>query len=444
MRYLWVLLLLSTGCAPRTDGSMRESPSPAHAREFTAAEPLGGRGDTATAELFLPRGTDSIHGVLIFINRGLDEYAYDNREWRAMCARASCALLRLTLPRQDGPPASQLVRDARLGGGEALLALLRRLAQESGRTELAEAGLILWGFSAAGNFGPTFAQWQPSRTIGFVRYHSNMRGIATDLPSMANTPALIVAGERDDVAGVEDSERFWTAGREHGAPWAFVVHPGQPHWSVDGLLEASPLMRSWIEGLFLQHARTSSSGAEITHRPYSEEMGWVGNHATGELIPAHEFRGERRGTSWLPDERSALAWHALRGPCAAVPLSVAAEGLGPTAQQVGAGNAFCQYTAAGAVGDTARLVLAVRGLSTVGEAQQVFHTMAERAGGAPRPHLADDAFAVTSADRGCSVVALRRENYVYEVSVCRPATETTERTPVLERLARRLAGQPVQ
>ncbi len=35
----------------------------------------------------IPEGVDSIRGVLVFINRGLDEYSYDNREWHAMCAR---------------------------------------------------------------------------------------------------------------------------------------------------------------------------------------------------------------------------------------------------------------------------------------------------------------------------------------------------------------------
>lgn len=444
MRLLWIFVLAAAGCAPSAGQSVTVSSSPAHPREFTVAEPLPNFGGTATAELLLPPGADGTRGVLVFINRGLDEYAYDNREWRAMCARARCAMLRLTLPRDDGPPAAQRVRNAELGGGQMLLSLLRRLAEESGHAEIADASLVLWGFSAAGSFGPTFAQWRPDRTLGFVRYHSNMRGIATDIATLSRIPALILAGELDQVAGTEDSERFWAAGRHRGAPWAFAVHPGRGHRSVDGLLEASPLMRSWVEGLLRQHQRTSSAGADSVRRSWREETGWVAHHTTGEVMPVPSYRGERGGTSWFPDKASAVAWHALRGPCAAVPLVLAAELLGPAARKVGTSNDFCHYVAPGVSGDTSSLVLAVRGLRTSGKAQEMFRDMAERSGGTPLPDLADDAFTAASADRQCAVVALRHENFIYEASLCRPDATATDRLRMAERLARRSTGQSIR
>jgi hypothetical protein len=58
----------------------------------------------AGVELILPPEGARVGSVPVLVNRGLDEYAFDNREWRAMCARARCAMLRLTLPRQDALP----------------------------------------------------------------------------------------------------------------------------------------------------------------------------------------------------------------------------------------------------------------------------------------------------------------------------------------------------
>jgi len=406
--------------------------------------PVPGRTDSASVELFLPPGDERIRGVVVFVNRGIDEHAFDNREWRAMCARARCAMMRLLMPMQEDnvrPPA-QLIRNAAVGGGQTLLAVLARLARESGHSELADVGVLLWGFSAAGNFGPTFAQWRPDRTLGFISYHSHMRGIPVDVPRIAGIPALFIAGGADSLAGVEDAERSWRAGRAANAPYAFVVHPRRVHVTVEGLLDASHLMRGWIEAVLRARGPVDGVGSGLTSlRPIQREAGWLADAVTGEIARYADYGGDRAAASWLPDEPTALEWLALRGACAAITPDVLARSLGDGARRTEERSTVCEYTGRAADGAASTLWLGLGRNASVSSAQQSFDAQRRQPGSTPLEGMRSRAFVRVDAQSTCRIAVAHRATFVIRARRCGPGFDSESARRALEELTVRLAGR---
>lgn len=205
------------------------------------------------------------------------------------------------------PVAEQPNRNAALGGAEALLKVLNEFARQSGRPELQNAKLLFWGHSAAGSFGTTFAAMHPALTIAFARYNSHSRGLPLDVATIARIPGLILAGENDMTAGVEDSEHFWKSGRALQAPWTLAVAAGAPHGSAEWVTKANILALPWIRGVITQRLTTSTAAL----RPIEDASGWLASRTS--VMPAGSFHGPKAEASWLPDEASASGWRVVTG-----------------------------------------------------------------------------------------------------------------------------------
>lgn len=309
MRYLRMLLstcVLATGAA-EASGQPRPVLEAAVSVPGTAVERVAGT-------LHVPDAA-RINSVVVFIARGPSTQAFEDPAWRASCDTLGCAMLHLEITSAGGQAGSspqQAIRDAAAGGARGLLTILDTLAVRSGLDELRHVPLVIWGFSAAGNFPVTFAALHPERTAAIVRYHSNMRDTPVQIGLVRGIPALIIAGERDAVAGVEDSERFWLAGRGDGAPWTYVLQPGAEHFPApEGFRASSELQISWIAGVLGQ--RVTSEG---TLREISDPDGLSGDHVTARIFETADGTLSPR-TSWLPDTRTAREWR-----CRALPFVV--------------------------------------------------------------------------------------------------------------------------
>lgn len=277
----------------------------------TTTVQLVGERIRAQATLFLPPEVGHVRAVVVITEGGgLGHTAFATGFWRSMCERFGCGLVRLLFDDalEAREPSSDLARNAATGSGDVLLQLLDSLAVTTGHQELAHVKLLFWGFSAAGSFGVSFAADRPERTLGFIRYHSHMRQLQVDTARILAIPALFVAGELDQTAGVDDAREFWRRGRAQGAPWAFALHPGVPHFSLDGWLRASDLMWHWMEALIATHAETDPASAAPPLSP------WLADPRSSEVAAASAYDGDPLSASWLPDSASAEAWTRLVAP----------------------------------------------------------------------------------------------------------------------------------
>jgi hypothetical protein len=278
--------------------------------ELAAAVNLLQRNVKVEGQLFLPERVQRVRAVIVVINFGLGSRAlYHDSAWQKFAADHHVGLLHTRISGIPVDSTADVWRDAGLGGAEGLIALLARLAQESGRKELADAPLLFWGHSAAGPFGATFALLQPQRTVAFVRYHSGARPLNADMGILAKVPALFFVAGKDTVASAVDAANLWQRGRAVGAPWTFALEPDAMHGDEADLKGANELLIPWISAVLRQ--RLAPDGAQL--RPVNDMAAWIGNSETGTIAPAGGFSESRTRASWLPDETSAHAWRALRG-----------------------------------------------------------------------------------------------------------------------------------
>jgi hypothetical protein len=244
---------------------------------------------------------------------------FRDQVWRRLSRTCECALLYLKLgtirPEASSGVAangvvirsgtsSRVERNAAEGGADALFLILRRLGEESAHPELTDASLLLWGWSATASFATSFAELYPERTVAFIRYHTHRRGLQVNLKVLRNIPALMIAGGKDEVAGIEDAETLWMGGRSVGAPWTFAIEPGATHGSEEGIVSSHGLIIPWIAAVVRQRLAPDSTRL----RPVTEDSGWLGNNQSAEIGPQAAFAGPKEKSSWLPDEITARGW----------------------------------------------------------------------------------------------------------------------------------------
>jgi pimeloyl-ACP methyl ester carboxylesterase len=266
----------------------------------------------AEGRLFIPGRTARLGAVITTMSWGLGDQVYADSQVRALAETTDSALLlaRVSPVAAYGVNNRPVVTDS---GFEALLTVLRRLAEDSGHPELASAPLAFWGHSAAGNFGAAFAMRHPERTAAVTLYQSAAALVVRteeDVTRLARTPLLIIEGIVDPKFEAAASETLLNRGRAVGAPWAFVRQPDAPHGSESHRKLANGLLVSWIAGV-LRH-RIPQVGKPLV--PIASATGWIGSHETGAIIEAGSASTTAtRRTSWLPDKLSATEWQSLVG-----------------------------------------------------------------------------------------------------------------------------------
>lgn len=427
-------LLMFTSSCTRARATISRG-STAIATEARGWVPIRGYPDSAWYEVIVPAGVNSPRAVVVFIDRELDRYAYDDRDWRTMCVRARCALLRMGFGRVDAPASQQRVRNAALGTADALLAALRSAAIQTKHPEVAEAGLVLFGFSAAGNFGVTFAALHPERTIGFIHFHSHLRGITFDSAVVARVPALSISGEKDDLAGVEDATALWHGMRRHGAAWAWVAHVGQPHYSLDGLVGAGFVMRQWTEAMIDLRVRSGSRELMSLER----NRGWVVESSAPLIARIASPATDAISTSWVPNEYVALGLRQLAGACASVGLPLATELLGSGTVVANEDSEVCKFTQASTQREL--WVSAPRQLSDSAAVRQLrtaLPAQVRRAVSVGGP----EAWVVTDSTRKCSTAGSTRRAWVFLVTACGSGFGVASDSAKLAPLMRRAMGLP--
>jgi hypothetical protein len=238
------------------DGALAKRFDEVPGLELAAAVNLAQKDVKVEGRLFLPPKVSRVRAVIVVIHWGDGTLVYDDPEWRRLSETLESGLLRTDFS-TIAAPADNRPRNAGLGGADALLKLLERLADESGHPEISDAPLLFWGHSAGGIIGPTFAAIHPQRTIAFVGYHSGNAGAGfpADPKVLSQIPSLLLAG---------------------------VVRQ-----------------------------RLSPDGGAL--RVVSDASAWLGNNQTGEIASYATFQGSKAEASWLPDEASALAWRGALG-----------------------------------------------------------------------------------------------------------------------------------
>jgi dienelactone hydrolase len=179
---------------------------------------------------------------------------------------------------------------------------IAQAATLTGRAELLNAPLLLYGMSGGGPQATGFTERNPERVAALFLKVPQTAGPLTG--QALRVPAYMVLAELDAFVDNTMLTATFAAHRAGGAPWAMALEPGVPHHSL------SPAQREltvdWMRAIL-------PLGSAGPFRQNPPQVGWLGDPATGQIAPARTFAGDRSAASWFPTRPLAVQWAAFIG-----------------------------------------------------------------------------------------------------------------------------------
>lgn len=188
-----------------------------------------------------------------------------------------------------------------------LLDAVREGATRSGRPELEEAPLLLYGISGGGPEASGFVARNPEQAAGlFLKVPAALESLDGGAKAL-RVPTYVVLAELDAFV---DNSALWTgfaASRGAGGIWALALEPGVPHHSL------TPAHRDltirWMDEILTLRLGTTAADAL---RDVVESAGWTGTHSTGRVEP-WSSDADLGDTSWFPSRVTAEEWALFGG-----------------------------------------------------------------------------------------------------------------------------------
>jgi dienelactone hydrolase len=185
---------------------------------------------------------------------------------------------------------------------QLLLDGIAQAATLTGRPDLLDAPILLYGMSGGGPQATGFTQRNPERVAALFLKVPESAGPLTG--HALHVPAYMVLAELDAFVDNTMLSATFEAHRAAGAPWAMALEPGVPHHSL------SPAQREltvdWMRAIL-------PLGTAGPFRQSSPRVGWLGDPATGQIAPARTFAADRNTASWFPTRPLAAQWAAFIG-----------------------------------------------------------------------------------------------------------------------------------
>lgn len=273
------------------------------------------------AFLWVPENCQRVRAVVIAIQNMQEEQVFENAAFRKTLSDLGFAVVWIT------PPMG--TNDLRFDQGEdrVLEGLLKKLADESGYSEIATAPLVPLGHSASASWCYDVAAWKPERVLCVVSLSGQWPYFtAPDFwgdRSVDTVPALTTKGEFE-VGG--SLEKGWYAGlkkdfyvKHPAAAFTQVVEPGDGHFAAsDQKIE--------LVNLFLRKAvqyrmpADAAGDGPVTLTPIdASKMGWryevwhLNEPPKSSAAPVDQFKGKLDQSFWAFDEEMARAIEKFQG-----------------------------------------------------------------------------------------------------------------------------------
>jgi pimeloyl-ACP methyl ester carboxylesterase len=251
---------------------------------------------------YVPPNIGTVNGVLVLVppfnedGRGMA----DQERWREFAKNYGVALVACFFEGDEKRDYS----NARRGSGQALLRVLRDLADQSGRRELADANLMIWGVSSGAQFAATLAMEKPDRVIGFASLFG-FNWIPADGASR-KTPGLFITSRDLEGGAADKTRRHFKENRSLGATWAYFETDRADQVGE----ELEQFAQVYLGTSFILRQKSGSRPGSRLESLTSIDC-WVAPHADGILLPVRAVELPRSGqsdSSWCPSKYVAEQW----------------------------------------------------------------------------------------------------------------------------------------
>ena len=197
-------------------------------------------------------------------------------------------------------------RDASKGSGEILLKSIEKYSQEISNKNINELPLLLYGFSAGGQYNFEFASWKPERVISFVVNKGGYYDTAVASSETQKVPGIFFIGEDDLYYRNNLILGIYSANRSQGANWTLITEKDTKHSPNN----SKDLSISFFESIMAKRLRDNklvdiNSDNPILGFPERKTFEYF------DKIDKTDFNnwGKLKSlTIWLPDENFANIW----------------------------------------------------------------------------------------------------------------------------------------
>ena len=197
-------------------------------------------------------------------------------------------------------------RDASKGSGDILLKSIEEYSQEISNISINELPLLLYGFSAGGQYNYEFASWKPEKVISFVVNKGGYYDTAVTSTETQKVPGIFFIGEDDLYYRNNLILGIYSANRSQGANWTLINEKDTKHSPKN----SKDLSISFFESIMAKRLRDNklvdiNSDNPILGFPERKTFEYF------DKIDKTDFNnwGKLKSlTIWLPDENFANIW----------------------------------------------------------------------------------------------------------------------------------------
>lgn len=119
--------------------------------------------------------------------------------------------------------------EASKGSGKILLKAIEKYSKEISNKSINELPLLMYGFSAGGQFNYEFTSWKPERVISFVVNKGGYYNTALTSTEAQKVPGIFFIGEDDLYYRNNLILGIYSANRSQGANWTLITEKETKH-----------------------------------------------------------------------------------------------------------------------------------------------------------------------------------------------------------------------
>ena len=254
-----------------------------------------------------PNLNDDYNGILVLtpgINRDGREAVLDT-VWQKFATKHNLIIVASHFKNYESNN-NLRYRDASKGSGEILLKSIEKYSQEISNKNINELPLLLYGFSAGGQYNFEFASWKPERVISYVVNKGGYYDTAVTSSDTQKVPGIFFIGEDDLYYRNNLILGIYSANRSQGANWTLITEKDTKHSPKN----SKDLSISFFESIMTKRLKDNklveiNSDNPILGFPKRKTFEFF------DKIDKTEFNnwGKLKSlTIWLPDENFANIW----------------------------------------------------------------------------------------------------------------------------------------
>jgi hypothetical protein len=265
------------------------------------------------AFLWIPEDCKQVRAVVVGQHNMIEEGIFEHPAFRTAMSKLGFAIVWVS-------PSFSMTFDFNNHAGNYFDAMMKKLADSSGYTELASAPVVPIGHSALASYPWNFAAWNPKRTLAVISVHgdaplTNLTGSGKPNPDWGNrnidgVPGLFVMGEYE---WWEDriTPGFAYVNKHSKTPITFFADAGHGHFDYsDDLVNYICFYLGKVATWRLPN-KVNDDGIE-TLKPIDPQKGWLTDRWRKDSLPLaqpavnKDYKGNRHEASWVFDKEMAI------------------------------------------------------------------------------------------------------------------------------------------